>query len=481
MFKVGPRHSETTAGFAYLMMAIGLLLRWAVALHSYSGEAQPPMFGDYEAQRHWQEVTLNLPVSEWYRNTSSNDLNYWGLDYPPLSAYHSLVLGYVARNVNPSFVELLSSRGFESLHHKLFMRTSSLLTDALLLVPALVTCLRNHRHSSLALALIYPVLILVDHGHFQYNSVSLGLTAWAIIALRRQHAALAASLFCLALNYKQIALYHALPFFCFMLGLCLKQASWSLFVRKLSGIVASVLLTFCIVWLPFLTSVENTLQVLHRVFPVARGLYEDKVANFWCTLSVLVKPQHYLTPGFMALLCSVMTLLSVLPSCVDLLKRPGQRRFELSLLNCSLGFFLFSFHVHEKSILFPALPALLLLPIQPHAVVSFLWISSYSLLQLAFKDGLALVWLALQLLFLGAAHTLVIQPRSSLLKFTMTTSLVCSAVLTLAYVLLTPPVRYPDLFPLLLAVFCCVHFLGFLFYFTRLQLSLPTEKNTLAE
>jgi hypothetical protein len=23
------------------------------------------MFGDYEAQRHWQEVTYNLPVHEW--------------------------------------------------------------------------------------------------------------------------------------------------------------------------------------------------------------------------------------------------------------------------------------------------------------------------------------------------------------------------------------------------------------------------------
>lgn len=29
------------------------------------GAGKPPMFGDYEAQRHWQEVTLNLPVGEW--------------------------------------------------------------------------------------------------------------------------------------------------------------------------------------------------------------------------------------------------------------------------------------------------------------------------------------------------------------------------------------------------------------------------------
>lgn len=44
-----------------------------VALHSVGqqltylsvGAGKPPMFGDYEAQRHWQEVTYNLPVSEW--------------------------------------------------------------------------------------------------------------------------------------------------------------------------------------------------------------------------------------------------------------------------------------------------------------------------------------------------------------------------------------------------------------------------------
>lgn len=29
------------------------------------GAGKPPMFGDYEAQRHWQEVTYNLPVHEW--------------------------------------------------------------------------------------------------------------------------------------------------------------------------------------------------------------------------------------------------------------------------------------------------------------------------------------------------------------------------------------------------------------------------------
>ena len=62
----------------------------------FSGQGQPPMYGDYEAQRHWQEITVNLPVNKWYFNSTQNDLLYWGLDYPPLTAYHSYFVGKVS-------------------------------------------------------------------------------------------------------------------------------------------------------------------------------------------------------------------------------------------------------------------------------------------------------------------------------------------------------------------------------------------------
>lgn len=34
------------------------------------------MYGDFEAQRHWLEITRHLPVGQWYWY----DLPYWGLD-----------------------------------------------------------------------------------------------------------------------------------------------------------------------------------------------------------------------------------------------------------------------------------------------------------------------------------------------------------------------------------------------------------------
>ena len=79
----------------FLAVSIGLLLRSMTSVHPHSGQGIPPKFGDYEAQRHWQEITVNLPVTDWYFNTTDNDLMYWGLDYPPLTAYHSYLVGKV--------------------------------------------------------------------------------------------------------------------------------------------------------------------------------------------------------------------------------------------------------------------------------------------------------------------------------------------------------------------------------------------------
>lgn len=40
---------------------------------------------------------------------------------------------------------------------------------------------------------------------------------------------------------------------------------------------------------PFLDSVEHISQVIIRMFPLNRGLYEDKVANFWCAINIIIK------------------------------------------------------------------------------------------------------------------------------------------------------------------------------------------------
>lgn len=89
-----------------LILMIAGLFRWSIGLWGYSGKLnrhlfsfsltlhcvgfeKPPLHGDFEAQRHWMEITNHLPMSLWY----FYDLEYWGLDYPPLTAYHSWLMG----------------------------------------------------------------------------------------------------------------------------------------------------------------------------------------------------------------------------------------------------------------------------------------------------------------------------------------------------------------------------------------------------
>lgn len=48
---------------------------------------------------------MHTPVSEWYVETPANNLTYWGLDYPPLSAYQSWLYGKArARKISAAFM-----------------------------------------------------------------------------------------------------------------------------------------------------------------------------------------------------------------------------------------------------------------------------------------------------------------------------------------------------------------------------------------
>ncbi len=195
------------------VIGIALAVRGMVGLHGYSGEGSPPMFGDYEAQRHWMEVTVNLPPSAWYVQGPDNDLLYWGLDYPPLSAHLSWFLGHAARLwAHPELVALHTSRGHESPGTRAFMRNTVLVCDALVFMPAAVAAARAGvppgpaRLGLLIQLTLIPALVLIDHGHFQYNCVSLGLALWAFTAALRGRPLACAFCFTLALNFKQMRL-----------------------------------------------------------------------------------------------------------------------------------------------------------------------------------------------------------------------------------------------------------------------------------
>ncbi|EEC05953.1 dolichyl glycosyltransferase, putative, partial [Ixodes scapularis] len=449
----------------------------------YTGAGKPPMYGDYEAQRHWMEVTTNLPVREWYQNSTQNDLLYWGLDYPPLTAYHSWACGKIASYINGDWVSLNQSRGLESYEHKLFMRYTVLAADLLVFFPAcmytiLFVLLLQAIVSTLTL--LSPGLILIDHGHFQYNCVSLGLALLAIGLVEKERLLWAAVVFSLSLNYKQMSLYYAIPFFCFLFGTCLKRPSWASKLKLFLGLTGVVCATFAVCWAPYLHSPGLWLQVLRRLFPLDRGLFEDKVANLWCTLSLVVKLKSLYSAATLAAVSGLVTLLSASISAVDLLLRPTPERFHHCLINCSLVFFLCSYQVHEKTILLPMLYACSLsMRLYPKHMTCELSVI-YSMFPLLCKDGLVTPYVALVVLnivFVFKAYLETSQP-SRLVTVLFALSMGGCTFLNAAHLLLPPPRRYPDVHSLLNAVYSCGHFVVFVSYTHYLQYQLPTTKYT---
>jgi alpha-1,3-glucosyltransferase len=459
------------------------------------------MHGDYEAQRHWMELTISLPVSEWYRNTPRNDLLYWGLDYPPLTAFWAWLTGEAAHALVPQLVEWEKSRGQQgeiAFGGTLFMRLTVLFGDLLVWFPAALlfawtlACIArvaikskgsapersegnsteegsNTEEGSLAeqfvawllglaghskghqgrtswgfvflsayciLSLGLPYLLIIDHAHFQYNIISLGLALAGVAGLLapftipleasspsslhrwwvKWSALFAAFFFSLALNYKQMLLYFSPVFFVALAARCWAGGVSAIIITggpgartskpsgpsrglSLIAVGAVVVLTFAALWLPFCTSswtaggtgcVDGLAAVFRRLFPLDRNVFEDKVANIWCSSEPLLKLKKTLTPATeaeratsvalaagrskVARLCAGVTLVMMTPSLVHFWKATVStfsvgksatsfypRQLISSLFAVSCSFFLASYQVHEKSILMPALAATLMM------------------------------------------------------------------------------------------------------------------------
>ncbi|KAF9233237.1 glycosyltransferase family 57 protein [Melanogaster broomeanus] len=402
-------------------IAASVCIKWGIGLGGYSGHATPPMFGDYEAQRHWMELTIHLPIQQWY----TYDLQYWGLDYPPLTAYVSWICGRVGSWIDPSWFALETSRGIETPGGKLFMRATVLIFDALVYIPALYAFTRTwHGKSSsrtqqaaLVTLLFHPALLLVDFGHFQYNSVMLvGLDL------------VGAVFFVLSLCFKQMSLYYAPVVGSYLLGKCIYLGpvhGVRLFIR----LAMVTILSFIILFAPFLPPFAPFAAFgasISRIFPFARGLFEDKVKwkrAFDGNEALLVKASVALTAlGFFPAVAGLLygsyktRLPSPSPSGKERIDAPATSMVSLdppdiptptlpllpyALLTTSMSFFLFSFQVHEKTILLPLLPLTLLLSGVTPGDEVFSWgalgnvVGVFSMWPLLKKDGLGVQYISM--------------------------------------------------------------------------------------
>lgn len=427
-------------------------LKLGVGLGGYSGKGKPPMFGDFEAQRHWLELTCNLPLSKWYYYNPE----HWLIDYPPLTAYHSWVFGSLIKSIEPSYVELDTSIGIETKKLTFLMRLSSLLTDVVFVCIVVVYFSQKeishntNRNHSILLTLSNPCFILIDHGHFQYNSLMLGLSLICIYFLliepktssqKLSYYLLGSIAYCMAFNFKQMALFYALPVFAYLLGKCFYHKSIKLFL--LLGL--TVLLTNLIIWAPFIiTKTYN--QLLYRIFPVSRGLFEDKVASFWCASNTIIKYRNLFTLKTLLNLSMIATLISSIPSLVMLFIK--QDHFLYSMAYVSMCFFLFGFQVHEKSILLPALPIVLLQNKESQLLEMFTNFSTFSMIPLLKKDDQGFNSVIILVLY---NIILKDNPKSSsyyskLCKWVL---YVMATLVLIANLFIDAPRRYPDLYVVL--------------------------------
>ncbi|GAA5942645.1 hypothetical protein JCM10213_005931 [Rhodosporidiobolus nylandii] len=508
-----------------------VLVKWCVGLGGYSGFATPPLRGDFEAQRHWLALTsssLNplphvplLPFLRLYRPSapSSNatlapkdwyyhDHPYWGLDYPPLTAFHSLLLGAVARlsprtaeyvtlrphSTNASAAELaqweaqmarLESEG--GLRN--WMRGTVIVGDVIVWVSAVLVYVRRNyagesRKEGKALRrmlvasltiLLQPALILIDSGHFQYNSLMLGLTLHALNFFQRGNDILGAVCFVASLGFKQMALYYAPGVFAYLLGKCFwlgRRRGLTLFLH----LSLVVLLSFALLFSPFLAAGPPVaLQAVQRIFPFARGLFEDKVANAWCALNVLVKLRELASVPTLAKLALAVTALAVAPSSAGAVWVSWRLRDRASasaagkcpaptanllphlLLLSSLAFFLFSFQVHEKSILLPLMPLTLLMGGREAGYGRMDWewgvlvnnVAVFSMWPLLQRDGVQTQYLSLTVLWNWALGYNPLSLRPSFVKYLSLASYTLIFALHTLEALTPPPPHLPDLFPVL--------------------------------
>ena len=350
---------------------------------------------DLEVHRNWLAVTSSLPPDLWYYNEDSK----WTLDYPPLFAYFEFLLSIPAAMIDPNITQL-HNQGYDSETCVTFQRMTVVASDLVLILAtnAYVTTLRDklkHRTTALSLLVVCNSgLLLVDHIHFQYNGMLLGILVFSLVAMKKGYFITSAALFTVLLLFKHIFVYLAPAYFVFLLThYCFhtKHTTHSLVTvtaLRMSTLSLTVLFVTLLSLLPFLSHLP---QLLSRLFPFKRGLTHAYWApNIWAlyntadtiltrlvlsksgsslTRGLVGEGSHLYLPSVSPMVTLVCTLVAMLPGIIIGMRVNRSSNpfltFVTSLTLCGFASFLFGWHVHEKAILMVIIPFTLVAVEQP--------------------------------------------------------------------------------------------------------------------
>jgi alpha-1,3-glucosyltransferase len=363
---------------------------------------------DFDVHRNWLAITHNLPVSEWYFD-NVNGTTVHTLDYPPAFAFFEWILSnnpvtasiFLHAGGSDRCLDLLpDSDNAPSPTCVVFQRSTVILCDVVLWMGAWMACRAFHHgrpihHATLCFLLIVlnPGLLWLDHIHFQYNGMLLGVLLASLGCLMQgsnvhpttnwsydfYHLA-GAALYALLLNLKHLYLPLAPVYFLYLLGkYCLVgEGKWFSFFKKFVAVAVVTAGTLLLPWVPFLLQEnpkEQLLQIVARLFPFGRGLVHDYWAgNVWAFFCLANKVVRFLSaripmlmpmpiqelPEPTPLVCTVCLFISILPGLVIISRRRSKAKLIQVVVYTSMCSFMLAYHVHEKAILTALIPLTLL-------------------------------------------------------------------------------------------------------------------------
>lgn len=344
---------------------------------------------DMEVHRNWLAVTYQLPLREWYLDTTSE----WTLDYPPFFAYLSWLLAQPAAWIDARIVDL-HALNYAAWPCKAYMRATVLVTE-LVLAAALYAHAQCTPHSEsdrilLWSVLLHPGLLIVDHIHFQYNGVLFGVMLWSLYAARVQRPLLCAALFASLLNLKHIYLYVAPAWTVYLFRAYLFPAVPANGAQLRAALARTTQLAVATLG-PFVASVapialdarhgvgaRRVLEALYaRLFPFHRGLIHAYWApNVWALYTaadrvllalegralpsasrgIVGDTVFGVLPDVRPAACFALALVGTAVYAARLWQRPTYRALVLCVSLCALTSFAVGWHVHEKAILLAVVP-----------------------------------------------------------------------------------------------------------------------------
>lgn len=219
---------------------------------------------DFEVHRHWVALTHSLPLSRWYFDETSP----WTLDYPPFFAYFERFLSIFANLVDPQIIDLHKGLNYSCNTVVYFQRITVILSDLCLLygIYRMTRNLDSRRKKLIWVLVIWsPMLVIVDHLHFQYNGFLLGILLISLSYLEEGRDLMGGLFFAVLLCFKHLFAVAAPVYFVYLL----RHYCWRGLLKglgRLSMMGAVVVAVFAAAYGPFVYYGQVIYPLLDHIY-----------------------------------------------------------------------------------------------------------------------------------------------------------------------------------------------------------------------